>query len=108
MKHETKRQQNRIENIELKFKNILIGTIGNVGHIKGKGDPVYHRLMKRIKQLVPEIYRYHPSVLFSIQMSQPCFAREKQTAFISRQPKIGLRPTMNLTNWNNHLLIRQR
>lgn len=61
----TYRQQNRIENIELKFKNILIGKIGYVGHIKGKGDPVYHRLMKRIKQLVPEISLSSLSSIFN-------------------------------------------
>lgn len=49
------RQQSKIKNIELKFRDTLIGKIGYIGHIKGKSDPVYHRLVGRIKQLVPEI-----------------------------------------------------
>jgi len=42
-------------NIELSFQAELVGKIGFIGHIRGKGDKIYKRLYERIKNLNPEV-----------------------------------------------------
>lgn len=42
-------------NIELSFQAELIGKIGFIGHIRGKGDKIYKKLYRRIKTLNPEV-----------------------------------------------------
>lgn len=44
----------KVSNTINSFKEELIGKIGFIGHIKGKNDPVYISLFKRLKVIIPE------------------------------------------------------